>query len=99
MVQRTTPGGRRAAVRRALRGAPDDAERQDREVQAPRARSHGRHRRRPRGNGGAAMSAFKTAVSEVEDGRVIIRGYSHEEIIGRLPYATATFLTIGGPLS
>lgn len=44
------------------------------------------------------MSAFKTAVSEVEDGRVIIRGYSHEEIIGRLPYATATFLTIVGRL-
>jgi citrate synthase len=44
------------------------------------------------------VSTFKTAISDVEDGRVIIRGYSHEDIIGRLPYATATFLTIVGRL-
>jgi citrate synthase len=44
------------------------------------------------------VTGFKTAVSDVEDGRVIIRGYSHEEIIGRLPYANATFLTIVGRL-
>ncbi len=44
------------------------------------------------------MSSFKTAISTVEDGRVTIRGYSHEEIIGQLPYAKATFLTIVGRL-
>jgi citrate synthase len=44
------------------------------------------------------VSSFKTAISDVEDGRVSIRGYSHEEIIGRLPYASATFLTIVGRL-
>lgn len=44
------------------------------------------------------MSRFRTAVSDVEHGRVNIRGYSHEEIIGRLPYADATFLTIVGRL-
>jgi citrate synthase len=44
------------------------------------------------------VSVFRTAISDVEDGRVTIRGYSHEEIIGRLPYATATFLTIVGRL-
>jgi citrate synthase len=41
---------------------------------------------------------FTTSVSEVQAGRVLIRGYSHEEIIGRLPYADATFLTIVGRL-
>ncbi len=44
------------------------------------------------------MSEFRTAVSTVEDGRVVIRGYSHAEIIGRLPYADATFLTLVGRL-
>jgi citrate synthase len=44
------------------------------------------------------MSAFRTEVSDVENGRVIIRGYSHEELIGRLPYADATFLTMVGRL-
>lgn len=44
------------------------------------------------------MSVFRTAISDVEHGRVTIRGYSHQEIIGRLPYATATFLTIAGRL-
>lgn len=44
------------------------------------------------------MSQFRTAVSDVENGRVLIRGYSHEQIIGRLPYAQATFLTIVGRL-
>ena len=41
---------------------------------------------------------FTTRVSEAEPGRVLIRGYSHEEIIGRLPYADATFLTLVGRL-
>ena len=41
---------------------------------------------------------FTTQVSEVQAGRVLIRGYSHEEIIGRLPYADATFLTLLGRL-
>jgi citrate synthase len=44
------------------------------------------------------MSAFRTAVSDVEHGKVIIRGYSHEEIIGRLPYARAAYLTLVGRL-
>ena len=41
---------------------------------------------------------FTTRVSEAEAGRVLIRGYSHEEIIGQLPYAEATFLTLVGRL-
>lgn len=44
------------------------------------------------------MTEFSTAISDVEGGHVNIRGYSHEEIIGRLPYADATFLTIVGRL-
>ena len=44
------------------------------------------------------MSAFRTAISDVEGGHVNIRGYSHEEIIGRLAYADACFLTIVGRL-
>jgi citrate synthase len=44
------------------------------------------------------MTAFRTAVSDVEHGRVLIRGYSHDEIIGRLPYANAAFLTLVGRL-
>jgi citrate synthase len=44
------------------------------------------------------VSSFKTSVSDVEDGRVLIRGYSHEELIGRLPYPSATFLTMVGRL-
>ena len=44
------------------------------------------------------MTAFRTAISDVGRGRVSIRGYSHEEIIGRLPYANATFLTLVGRL-
>ena len=44
------------------------------------------------------MSEFKTAVSVVEDGRVVIRGYSHAEIMERLRYAEATFLTLVGRL-
>ena len=39
------------------------------------------------------MSEFSTQISAVEPGRVLIRGYSHAEIIGRLPYASATYLT------
>jgi citrate synthase len=42
------------------------------------------------------MTEFRTAVSEATAGRVLIRGYSHEEIIGRLPYAEATWLTLVG---
>src|SRR4029077_8698209 len=38
----------------------------------------------------------RTAVSDVEEGRVIIRGYSHEELIGRVPYASASVLTLVG---
>ncbi len=41
---------------------------------------------------------FATDVSEAQAGRVLIRGYSHEEIIGKLPYADATFLTLVGRL-
>jgi citrate synthase len=44
------------------------------------------------------MTAFRTSISEVEEGRVLIRGYSHEDIIGRLPYADAAFLTLVGRL-
>lgn len=43
------------------------------------------------------MSAdFQTEVSEVEEGRVNIRGYSHEEIMEQLGYAEAAFLTLVG---
>jgi citrate synthase len=41
---------------------------------------------------------FKTAVSDVREGVVLIRGYSHEEIMRRLPYASATYLTLIGRL-
>ena len=44
------------------------------------------------------MSEFSTEISVVEPGRVLIRGYSHAEIIGRLPYASATYLTLVGRL-
>ncbi len=41
---------------------------------------------------------FTTRVSSVEPGRVLIRGYSHEDVMRRLPFAEATFLTIVGRL-
>ncbi|MCY4087272.1 MAG: citryl-CoA lyase [Actinomycetia bacterium] len=41
---------------------------------------------------------FTTSISDVQAGRVLIRGYSHEELIGRLPYADAAFLTLVGRL-
>jgi citryl-CoA lyase len=44
------------------------------------------------------VSEFSTEISVVEPGRVLIRGYSHAEIIGRLPYASATYLTLVGRL-
>jgi citrate synthase len=44
------------------------------------------------------MAEFQTAVSEVQQGRVVIRGYSHEEIMRELGYAEAAFLTIVGRL-
>lgn len=44
------------------------------------------------------MTEFQTAVSDAQAGRVLIRGYSHEAIIGRLPYAEATYLTLVGEL-
>jgi len=44
------------------------------------------------------MTAFHTAVSVVRPGRVLVRGYPHEDLIGRVPYAEATFLTLVGRL-
>ena len=44
------------------------------------------------------MTEFQTSVSDARAGRVLIRGYSHEQIIGRLPYAEATYLTLVGEL-
>jgi citrate synthase len=44
------------------------------------------------------LSKFRTAISEVGDGRVLIRGYSHEDVIRRMPYANATYLTLVGRL-
>jgi citrate synthase len=41
---------------------------------------------------------FRTAVSDVQDGAVVIRGYSQEEIMRTLPYAAATYLTLVGRL-
>lgn len=42
--------------------------------------------------------SFQTSISEVQEGRVIIRGYSHEEIMRGLGYAESTFLTLVGRL-
>jgi len=39
---------------------------------------------------------FQTTISDVQEGRVIIRGFSHEEIMKTLGYADATFLTLVG---
>jgi citrate synthase len=44
------------------------------------------------------VTSFRTAISDVEDGRVLIRGYSHEDVIRRVPYANATYLTLVGRL-
>src|SRR3990172_2595100 len=43
---------------------------------------------------------FKKSIRVVDEerGRVIIRGYTHEEIMGNLPYAEAPFLTMVGRL-
>ncbi len=41
---------------------------------------------------------FTTEVSDVQQGRVVIRGFSHEEIMRELSYADATFLTLIGRL-
>jgi citrate synthase len=44
------------------------------------------------------VSTFRTAVSDVRPGYVVIRGYSHEEIMRKLTFAEATFLTLVGRL-
>lgn len=44
------------------------------------------------------MSEFTTAVSEVREGEVSVRGYSLAEIMSRLPYASSAFLTLVGRL-
>lgn len=44
------------------------------------------------------MSEFETTISDVSDGSVIIRGYSHAAIIRSLSYAQGAFLTIVGRL-
>jgi citrate synthase len=44
------------------------------------------------------MPKFQTAVSEVQPGRVVIRGYSHEEIMRQLDYTGGAFLTLIGRL-
>ena len=41
---------------------------------------------------------FTTEISSVEDGIVLIRGYSHGDIIGNIPYASAVFMTLVGRL-
>lgn len=41
---------------------------------------------------------FQTKISTVEAGRVVIRGYSHEELMEKLSYADATYLTLIGRL-
>jgi citrate synthase len=44
------------------------------------------------------MADFETSISDVEHGRVVIRGYSHQEIMEQLSYADATYLTLIGRL-
>jgi citrate synthase len=44
------------------------------------------------------MTEFRTSVSEVQQGRVVIRGYSQQEIMERLTYGQAAFLTLVGRL-
>lgn len=41
---------------------------------------------------------FTTRISSVEPGRVLIRGYSHEDVMRRLTFGDATFLTLVGRL-
>jgi len=41
---------------------------------------------------------WATKVSRVLDGRVIIRGYSHEKLIGDRSYSDGVFLTLRGEL-
>jgi citrate synthase len=41
---------------------------------------------------------WKTKISRVLDGKVLIRGYSHEDLIGSRTYAEGVFLTIRGEL-
>jgi citrate synthase len=41
---------------------------------------------------------WSTKISRVLDGRVIIRGYSHEKLIGDRSYADGVFLTLRGEL-
>lgn len=44
------------------------------------------------------MPEFQSTISDVQHGRVIIRGYSHEEIMEQLSYAEGTYLTLMGRL-
>lgn len=48
--------------------------------------------------GSIVQPDFVTRISKVEEGRVIIRGFSHEEIMRELSYGDATFLTLVGRL-
>lgn len=44
------------------------------------------------------MKEWRTKISVVTDNKVLIHGYSHEEIIGRLSYAEGVYLTLRGRL-
>ena len=41
---------------------------------------------------------WQTKVSRVMEGKVLIRGYSHEKLIGDYSYAEGVFLTLRGEL-
>ena len=42
------------------------------------------------------MKEWRTRISVVTDNKVLIHGYSHEEIIGGLSYAEGVYLTLRG---
>lgn len=44
------------------------------------------------------MAEFRTAISQVMPGKVTVRGYSHADLIGTVPYGDATYLTLTGEL-
>ena len=45
-----------------------------------------------------ATTEWATKISRVLDGKVLIRGYSHERLIGDRGYAEGVFLTLRGEL-
>lgn len=55
-------------------------------------------RERPVSSSGAAADQWRTAITQIEPNKILIRGYPVDEIMGRLSFAEAIYLLLVGEL-